>query len=165
VDIVRVHKENFNVYGAWKLWRQLNREGIPVGRDHVARLMPELGLVGTVRGKTWPTSFPADAGQRPADLVDRKFMAVAPNRLWVADLTYVSTWACVAYTAFVTDVFSRSHRAARGRRCRLLGRFSRRLLRQCHGRVRQRSLQDRGHPQARTLAVIRTARVGHRQVG
>ncbi len=57
VDIVRVHKENFNVYGAWKLWRQLNREGIPVGRDHVARLMPELGLVGTVRGKTWPTTW------------------------------------------------------------------------------------------------------------
>lgn len=107
VDIVRVHKQNFNVYGAWKLWRQLNREGIPVGRDHVARLMPELGLVGTVRGKVWPTTFPAEVGQRPADLVDRKFMAVAPNRLWVADLTYVSTWACIAYTAFVTDVFSR----------------------------------------------------------
>jgi len=55
VDIVRVHKENFNVYGAWTLWRQLNRAGIPVGRDHVARLMNELGLVGVVRGKQWKT--------------------------------------------------------------------------------------------------------------
>jgi putative transposase len=65
VEMVRVHKENFNVDGAWKLWRQLKREGIPVGRDHVARLMPELGLVGTVRGKVWPTTFPrtSDNGQ------------------------------------------------------------------------------------------------------
>lgn len=107
VEIVRVHKENFNVYGAWKVWRQLNRKGIPVGRDRIARLMPEVGLVGTVRGKVWRTTFPADVGQRPADLVDRKFISEAPNWLWVADLTYVSTWTCVAYTAFVTDVFSR----------------------------------------------------------
>jgi len=64
VEIVRVHKENFNVHGAWKVWRRLNREGIPVGRDHVARLMPEIGLVGTVRGKVWRTTFPADVGHR-----------------------------------------------------------------------------------------------------
>jgi putative transposase len=107
VDITRVHKENFDVYGAEKMWLQLNREGIPVGRDRVARLMPEVGLAGVVRGKVWRTTFPADIGRRPADLVDRKFIAVAPNRLWVADLTYVRAWACIAYTAFVTDVFSR----------------------------------------------------------
>lgn len=107
VDMVRVHKENLDVYGAWKLWRQMNRQGIAVGRDHVARLMPEAGLRGTLRGKVWKTTFPSAVGQRPADLVDRKFVAGAPNRLWVADLTYVSTWPGVAYTAFVTDVFSR----------------------------------------------------------
>jgi putative transposase len=75
VDITRVHKENFDVYGAEKMWLQLNREGIPVGRDRVARLMPEVGLAGVVRGKVWRTTFPADVGQRPADLVDRKFSA------------------------------------------------------------------------------------------
>jgi putative transposase len=69
--------------------------------------MAELELVGAVRGKTWRTTIPSEAGQRPADLVERNFTASAPNRLWVADLTYVSTWSGVAYVAFVTDVFSR----------------------------------------------------------
>ena len=73
------------------LWRQLNREGIAVGRDRVARLMHGLGLVGAVRGKRMRTTVPSDVGARPADPVDRKFSAAAPNRLWVADLTYVST--------------------------------------------------------------------------
>jgi len=58
-------------------------------------------------GKTWRTTIPTPATSRPADLVDRDFSATAPNRLWVADLTYVSTWPGVVYTAFVTDVFSR----------------------------------------------------------
>jgi len=107
VDITRVHKANFDVYGTEKLWHQLNREGIEVGRDRVARLMAELELVGAVRGKTWRTTNPSCVGERPADLVERNFTATAPNRLWVADLTYVSTWPGVLYTAFVTDVFSR----------------------------------------------------------
>ena len=107
VDLMRVYDENEQVYGAEKLWTQMNREGIAVGRDRVARLMRAQGLAGEVRGKVWRTTFPSEAGRRPADLVDRKFEAAAPNRLWVADLTYVSTWAGVAYTAFVTDVFSR----------------------------------------------------------
>jgi putative transposase len=107
VEVARVYEENQSVYGAKKLWTQLNREGIAVGRDRVTRLMRALGLFGEVRGKTWPTTFPSETGPRPVDLVDRKFEAAAPNRLWVADLTYVSTWAGVAYTAFVTDVFSR----------------------------------------------------------
>ena len=106
-EVVRVYNQNFEVYGADKIWTQMNREGVEVGRDRVARLMKELGLHGEVRGKTWRTTFPLESGARPADLVDRKFEAAAPNRLWVADLTYVSTWAGVAYTAFVTDVFSR----------------------------------------------------------
>jgi putative transposase len=107
VEIARVHRENLDVYGSEKVWRQLGRERIEVGRDRVARLMAELELVGAVRGKTWRTTISSTVGERPADLVDRNFSATAPNRLWVADLTYVSTWPGVVYTAFVTDVFSR----------------------------------------------------------
>jgi putative transposase len=107
VEIARVHQENFNLYGIEKVWRQLSREGIQVGRDRVARLMADLELEGVTRGKTWRTTLPGEAGQRPSDLVDRKFVSTAPNRLWVADLTYVSTWLGVTYVAFVTDVFSR----------------------------------------------------------
>ena len=105
--ITRVHRDNFNVYGVKKVWKQLRREAIAVGRDRVARLMAELGLMGAVRGKTWRTTIPGQVKSQPADLVERNFTASAPNRLWVADLTYVSTWSGVAYVAFVTDVFSR----------------------------------------------------------
>ncbi len=107
VEIARVHKENFDVYGTEKVWKQLRRDGIEVGRDRAGRLMAELELRGAVRGKTWRTTIPSQVDSRPADLVDRDFSATAPNRLWVADLTYVSTWPGVVYTAFVTDVFSR----------------------------------------------------------
>jgi putative transposase len=107
VEIARVHEENFDVYGTEKVWKQLRRESIEVGRDRVGRLMAELELEGAVRGKTRRTTIPSPVAQRPADLVDRDFSATAPNRLWVADLTYVSTWPGVVYTAFVTDVFSR----------------------------------------------------------
>ncbi len=107
VEIARVHKANFDVYGTEKVWKQLRREKVEVGRDRVGRLMAELELEGAVRGKTWRTTIPTPATSRPADLVDRDFSATAPNRLWVADLTYVSTWPGVVYTAFVTDVFSR----------------------------------------------------------
>jgi len=107
VEIARVHQENFDVYGTEKVWKQLSRESIEVGRDRVGRLMAELELEGAVRGKTWRTTIPSAVAARPADLVERDFSATAPNRLWVADLTYVSTWPGVVYTAFVTDVFSR----------------------------------------------------------
>jgi len=107
VVIARVHQENFDVYGTEKVWKQLRREDIEVGRDRVGRLMAELELEGAVRGKTWRTTIPSALAARPADLVDRDFSATAPNRLWVADLTYVSTWPGAVYTAFVTDVFSR----------------------------------------------------------
>ena len=107
VEIARVHKENFDVYGTEKVWKQLRRERVEVGRDRVGRLMAELELEGAVRGKSWRTTIPSSISSRPADLVDRDFNATAPNRLWVADLTYVSTWRGVVYTAFVTDVFSR----------------------------------------------------------
>jgi putative transposase len=107
-DVRRVHGDNFGVYGVEKIWRQLLREGIAVGRDRVARLMHDLRLAGAVRGKKSRTTVPGDVGARPADLVDRAFSAPAPNRLWVADLTYVSTWSGFAYTAFIVDAFSRA---------------------------------------------------------
>jgi putative transposase len=109
-DIARVHESAYKgVYGAEKVWWQLTREGFSVGRDRVARLMREMGLSGVVRGgKKTSTTTPDEAAERPKDLVKRNFTATAPNRLWVADLTYVWTWSGFAYTAFVTDVYSRS---------------------------------------------------------
>ena len=106
-EIERVHAENRGVYGVDKVWRQLRREGWEVGRDRVARLMRALGLAGVVRGKSKRTTIPAAQAERPGDLVDRNFTAAAPNRLWVADITYVGTWQGFAYVAFVIDVFSR----------------------------------------------------------
>ncbi len=107
-EIVRVHADNLGVYGARKVWLQLRREGIEVARCIVERLMRELGLQGVVRGKPKRTTTPAeDTAGRPADLVDRDFSAAAPNQLWVADLTYVRTWAGFVYVAFVIDVYSR----------------------------------------------------------
>ena len=96
------------MYGARKLWHALRREGTEVGRDQVARLMRGLGLAGAVRGKTRRTTIPAQVGERPADLVERVFAAAAPNRLWLADITYVATWSGFCYTAFVIDAFSRA---------------------------------------------------------
>jgi putative transposase len=106
-EIARVHDDNFGVYGAHKVWRQLNREGIEVGRDRIRRLMRRLQLAGVRRGKVKRTTFPGEISERPQDLVERSFVAAAPNRLWVADLTYVSTWTGFVYVAFVVDVFSR----------------------------------------------------------
>jgi putative transposase len=108
VEIKRVWDDNFQVYGAEKLWRQLHREGIQVGRDRVARLMGELGICGVVRGAKRRTTTPAPAADHPADLVKRDFTAPAPNRLWVADLTYVATWAGFCYAAFIIDAYSRA---------------------------------------------------------
>jgi len=108
LEVSRVHAANFRVYGVEKIWRQLIREGITVGRDRVGRLMRDLELAGAVWGKKARTTVPGDVGARPADLVDRAFSAPAPNRLWVADLTYVSTWSGFAYTAFIVDAFSRA---------------------------------------------------------
>jgi putative transposase len=108
VEIKRVFDDNFQVYGAEKLWRQLGREGIAVGRDRVARLMRQLGIRGVVRGTKRRTTTPVDSDQRPTDLVNRDFTAPAPNRLWVADLTYVATWAGFCYTAFIIDAYSRA---------------------------------------------------------
>ena len=106
-DITRVWNEHRRVYGADKAWAQLRREGVQVARCTVERLMRELGIRGVVRGKTVRTTLPDISAPRPADLVDRRFRAEAPNRLWVADLTYVKTHSGWVYVAFVIDVFSR----------------------------------------------------------
>jgi len=107
-EIRRVWDDNFGVYGARKVWRQLRREGIEVARCTVERLMREEGLVGAVRGPTAPcTTVTDDADVRPGDLVERDFTADRPDRLWVADITYVRTWAGFVYVAFIIDVFSR----------------------------------------------------------
>jgi transposase InsO family protein len=106
-EIRRVHRDNFGVYGARKVWLQLGREGIPVARCTVARLMSNLGLRGVRRGAFKVTTTPDGRALRPADLVDRDFRASRPNQLWVADITYVATWNGFVYVAFVTDVFSR----------------------------------------------------------
>jgi putative transposase len=107
VKIRRVHQDNFGVYGARKVWRQLHREGIAVARCTVERLMGELGLAGVRRGKAQRTTTPEAAAPRPADLVERDFSASRPNQLWVADLTYVATWSGFVYVALVIDAFSR----------------------------------------------------------
>ena len=107
IEIRRVWEENFRVYGARKVWRQLNREGIKVARCTVERLMKKLGIQGVVRGRGYRTTIPDHAAERPADLVQREFTATRPNELWVADITYVATWRGVVYVAFVIDVFAR----------------------------------------------------------
>jgi putative transposase len=105
--IARVHTENLDVYGVRKVWHQLDGEGFDVGRDQVGRLMAELGLCGATRSRHARTTFPAPVAERPADLVDRVFNADRPDRLWVADLTYVWTRAGFCYASFVVDAFSR----------------------------------------------------------
>ena len=105
--ITRVHQDNYGVYGARKVWLALNRQGIPVARCTVERLMRELGLAGARRGKKVRTTIPGPAAARPADLVQRQFTRPAPDRLWVADFTYVPAWTGMVYVAFVIDAYSR----------------------------------------------------------
>jgi len=107
-EILRVWEQNLSVYGADKVWDQLNRDDIRIARCTVERLMRDLGVQGCRRGRVWVcTTTGDDRLDRPADLVERRFRAPAPNRLWVADLTYVKTHAGWVYVAFIVDVFSR----------------------------------------------------------
>ena len=107
-EILRVYEENLSVYGADKIWDQLNKDGIRVARCTVERLMRDMGLQGCRRGRIWVrTTVGDDRLDRPADLVDRQFRAPAPNMLWVADLTYVKTHTGWVYVAFILDVYSR----------------------------------------------------------
>jgi putative transposase len=106
-EIQRVYDENFRLYGAGKVWHQLNREGVQVARCTVERLMRRLGLQGVVRGKVVRTTVPDTTAACPLDRVNRQFKVDRPNQLWVSDFTYVSTWQGWLYVAFVIDVFAR----------------------------------------------------------
>ena len=106
-QIERVWHANLQVYGADKVWKQLNREGVRVARCSVERLMRWLGLQGARRGKTVRTTVPDYSAPCPLDRVNRQFKADRPNQLWVSDFTYVSTWQGWLYVAFVVDVFAR----------------------------------------------------------
>ena len=107
-EIERVWNDNFQVYGAAKVWRQLGREGWKVARCTIERLMRQLGLQGATRGPRFKVTTIADeTAPRPSDLVERNFTAPQPNQLWVADLTYVASWTGFVYVAFVIDAFSR----------------------------------------------------------
>lgn len=106
-DLRTVHKDNFSVYGVKKMHAAMKRRGWHLGREQTRRLMHKTGLRGVQRGKPIFTTVTDPADARPADLVNRQFIAAAPNRLWVADITYVRTWQGFCYTAFVTDVCTR----------------------------------------------------------
>jgi len=105
--IERVHEDNYGVYGARKIWSELNRQGVDVARCTVERLMREIGLRGLLRDRSPRTTRPAAETGRPRDLVKRDFTATRVNELWVADITYVRTAAGWVYAAFVLDVYSR----------------------------------------------------------
>jgi transposase InsO family protein len=107
VEVQRVYDEHQQVYGPRKVWKQLRREGVRAARCTVERVMRAMGLAGVVRGRAWITTTHAGQGERPADLVDRRFVATRPNQLWVSDFTYVATWHGFVYVAFVIDVFAR----------------------------------------------------------
>ena len=105
--IERVWQANMRVYGADKVWKQMNREGIVVARCTVERLMRRLRLQGVRRGKVVRTTISDGRAPCPLDRVNRVFRADRPNQLWVSDFTYVSTWQGWLYVAFVIDVYAR----------------------------------------------------------
>ena len=106
-EIARVFAENFEVYGARKVWRQLKRESRDVARCTVERLMRGMGLRGVIRGKHVKTTFSDKTSACPLDHVNRQFHAPAPNRLWLSDFTYVASWSGIVYVAFIIDAFAR----------------------------------------------------------
>ena len=106
-EIRRVFDDNFQVYGAPKIWRQLKREGHEVGRCTIERLMRKMGLSGVIRGKRLRTTIADKATPCPCDHVNRQFRVSRPNVLWVSDFTYVATWAGFVYVAFVIDAYAR----------------------------------------------------------
>ena len=101
-------QDNYRVYGARKLWKAAQRAGHDVGRDQVARLMRAEGIEGVRRTKRVRTTTPDPAAARHPDLVKRDFTAIRPNQLWVTDLTYVPTFAGIAYVCFIIDAYSRT---------------------------------------------------------
>src|SRR5206468_2099379 len=105
--LVELWQENYKVYGSRKLWKAARRAGIDIGRDQTARLMRQTGIQGALRSKRVRTTRPDRSAGRHPDLVKRYFRASEPNLLWVTDLTFVATWAGVAYVCFIVDAFSR----------------------------------------------------------
>jgi putative transposase len=106
-EIARIFNDNYQVYGARKVWKQMKRENFDVARCTVERLVKDMGLHGAIRGKPLRTTFPDKGVPCPRDHVNRQFQPPAPNRLWVSDFTYVSTWAGFVYVAFIIDAFAR----------------------------------------------------------
>lgn len=106
--LVELWEANYRVYGVRKLWKAAQRAGVEIGRDQVARLMRKAGIEGARRTKRVRTTRRDDLAARHPDLVERDFTATAPNQFWVTDLTYVPTWAGVAYVCFIIDAFSRT---------------------------------------------------------
>ena len=106
-ELVRLWEDNYRVYGVRKLWKAARRAGIDIGRDQTGRLMRAAGIEGATRSRRVTTTKADPAAPRHPDLVQREFTAPAPNRLWVTDLTFVATWAGVAYVCFIIDAFSR----------------------------------------------------------
>jgi transposase InsO family protein len=104
---VELWKVNYEVYGSRKLWKAARRAGIDIGRDQTARLMRQAAIQGARRTRRVRTTRRDTAASRHPDLVKREFTATEPNRLWVTDLTFVATWAGVAYGCFIVDAFSR----------------------------------------------------------
>ena len=107
LEIRRVWEQNYRCYGARRIFKQLHREGYPIARCTVTRLMGDIGICGVQRGKKRFTTIPDESAPRPADLVERRFVAERPNQLWLADITYASTWDGWLYVAFILDVHSR----------------------------------------------------------
>ena len=105
--LVELFKENYEVYGSRKLWKAARRSGIEIGRDQIARLMRQAGIQGVLRSKRVRTTRRDRSAARHPDLVKRQFRVEEPNQLWVTDLTFVATWAGVAYVCFIVDAFSR----------------------------------------------------------
>ena len=103
----RVHQQSDGTYGAWRSWKQLNREGMMVARCTVERLMRREQLEGIRRGKTRRTTVPAQRPVPAVDLVKRHFTATRPDEVWVADFTYIRTWQGWSYLAIVVDVYTR----------------------------------------------------------
>ena len=106
-ELLRIHQENYGVYGVRKMWQAMRRAGWAIGRDQTYRLMRAAGIQGVHRGRKPVTTRATKAPDNRPDLVNRQFTADAPHRLWVADFTYVRTTSGFCYTAFITDVFSR----------------------------------------------------------
>ncbi|MEV8134340.1 IS3 family transposase [Microbacterium chocolatum] len=106
-EVARLHAENYGVYGRRKMHALMRRQGWDIGRDQTERLMRIAGIRGVKKSKRVFTTRPDKTASLPSDLVNRRFTAPAPRRLWVCDVTYVATWSGFAYVAFVTDVYSR----------------------------------------------------------